>query len=119
MNVLAEDPTFIRSECEVCGGQSGGRHVGVACVPGAPVSIAWCSECIKRDSAPAFIFEHDFIFIAQGDLSQLNEWARGRVTWYDKKYISFDEFVQTISIDRVREELAAYEAAHGKENQPE
>jgi hypothetical protein len=97
---------FDRSICEVCGGQSGGRHIGVACIPGAPMSIAWCDECLHRDTAPAFIFEFDFIHVAGGNLANLAEWARDRETWADGRYISFDEFVKRITPEMVLEALA-------------
>lgn len=95
---------FDRSVCEVCGGQSGGKHAGVASIPGVPMSIAWCDECLKRNTAPAFIFEHDFIFVAGGDLKNLAEWARDRETWADGKYIAFDEFVKRITPEMILEE---------------
>jgi reverse gyrase len=87
--------------CGVCKGESGGKFVGVACVPSVPLSIAWCSNCIQRDAAPDYVFEHDFIFVANGDVNNLCEWARTRVTWVDGKYISFDEYVRRITPERV------------------
>lgn len=95
---------FNRSICEVCGGQSGGRHLGVAAIPGVPMSIAWCDECLHRNTAPAFIFEYDFIHVAGGNLDHLAEWARNRETWADGKYIAFDEFVKRITPEMILEE---------------
>jgi len=95
---------FDRSVCEVCGGQSGGKYVGVAAIPGVPMSITWCDECLHRDTAPAFIFEHDFIHVAGGNLEHLAEWARDRETWADGRYIKFDEFVKRITPEMVLEE---------------
>jgi len=97
--------------CDVCNGESGGSFVGVASVPGAPVSIAWCSECLKRDTAPSWVFDHDFIYVAGGNLENLVEWARCRETWADGRYISFDEYVQRITPEQVAKGLADYEAA--------
>jgi hypothetical protein len=99
---LEDKMTAETLSCDVCNGESGGTFVGVAAVPGAPCSIAWCSECIKRDSAPVWIFEHDFIYVANGDLEALNEWARSRVTWVDGKYVGFEEFVKRITPEEVK-----------------
>lgn len=95
--------------CGVCNGESGGVFRGVACIPGAPMSIAWCSECLKRNVAPTFIFEHDFIFVAEGDIEKLNGWARIRETWCDGAYISFDEYVKRITPEQVKEALDQYQ----------
>ena len=64
--------TAFDQKCDICGGESGGRYVGVASVPGAPVSIAWCSECLARDCAPTWIFDHDFVHVAGGTLRGLH-----------------------------------------------
>lgn len=101
-------PPFI---CEVCHGESGGTFVGVASIPGAPMSIAWCTECLARESAPAFVFDHDFVFVAGGDVTQLVDWARARVTWVDGRYVHFDEYVSRISPEDVARMQAEYEAA--------
>jgi hypothetical protein len=100
-------------KCEVCGGQSGGDFVGVASIPGAPMSIAWCNRCIGRDAIPEFIARHDFIFVAGGDLSRLAEWARERTVWADGRYMPFAEFVRRITREEVENAIAEYEAALG------
>jgi len=41
--------------CEVCEGSSGAELVGVAAVPGVPVSITWCRDCIDNNAVPAWI----------------------------------------------------------------
>jgi len=87
--------------CGVCGGQSGGAHVGVAAIPGVPMSIAWCRECLERESAPAFVFEHDWVFVANGDPDALNDWAKLRVTWADGHYVPFLEYVKGIDVAAV------------------
>lgn len=83
--------------CEVCNNKSGGTDVGVAAIPGVPCSIMWCSECIKRDCAPSFVFDHDYVFVADGNLDALNDWSKSRVTWADGRYMTFTEYVQRIS----------------------
>lgn len=97
--------------CEICNNESGGTDVGVASIPGAPVSIMWCGECLKRDCAPTFVFEHDFIFVAGGNLDVLNDWAKQRETWANGRYISFVEYVQRITPEEVRRQLDEYDKA--------
>jgi hypothetical protein len=97
--------------CDVCNNESGGAFVGVAAVPGAPMSIAWCSECLSRNSAPAFIFEYDFVYVANGDVDALNDWARSRVTWADGRYIPFEEYVKRLTPEWVKEQMDEYERA--------
>lgn len=41
--------------CDVCGGESGEPYVGVAAVPGAPVSVAWCRGCLANHAVPRFV----------------------------------------------------------------
>jgi hypothetical protein len=91
--------------CEICNGESGGIDIGVASIPGVPMSIMWCDECLKRDCAPSFVFEHDFIFVAEGNLDALNEWSKQRETWADGRYASFTEYVQRITPDEVARRL--------------
>jgi hypothetical protein len=94
--------------CEVCKGESGGEFVGVAAIPGVPMSIGWCRSCLQHEAFPAFVFEHDFIFIAEGDLANLNEWGRSRVTWADGRYMGIEEYVKRITPEQVKKELAEY-----------
>lgn len=100
--------SIVDPKCGVCGCESGGTFVGVASIPGVPMSIAWCSECLKRDCAPAEVFEHDFIFVAGGNLDALNEWARSRETWADGRYILFDEYVKRITPEQVVDALREF-----------
>lgn len=111
MTFKEESMTDADQKCEVCGGESGGRPVGVAAVPGAPTSIAWCSECLARDCAPRWIFDHDFVHVAGGDVEALNEWARSRQTWVDGRYVTFDEYVKRITPEMVATQIAEFEAA--------
>ena len=101
--------------CDVCKNESGGKDVGVASIPGVPMSIMWCDECLKRDSAPSFIFEHDYILLAEGDLDELNDWAKSRETWADGRYMTFMEYIERITPEQIQKELAAYYAAVNKD----
>lgn len=97
--------------CDICNNESGGTFVGVAAVPGAPVSVAWCSECLKRDCAPSFVFDHDWLYVAGGDPEVLNEWAMQRVTWAEGRYMAFTEYVKRFTPEDVAKAVAEYEAA--------
>lgn len=41
--------------CNVCGRSD--DFVGYAAVPGAPVTIGWCKECLQRVCQPMFVIE--------------------------------------------------------------
>jgi hypothetical protein len=44
--------------CDVCHGESrDSRYVGVAAVPSAPVSVAWCRNCLYVGAIPRFVAE--------------------------------------------------------------
>jgi hypothetical protein len=105
--------------CDICRNESGGTFVGVASVPGAPVSIAWCSECLKRNTAPAFVFDHDFLYVADGNVENLVEWARTRETWADGRYISFDEYVKRFTPEDVAKAHAEFEEACRRSDEAE
>ena len=97
--------------CEICNGESGSPFVGVASIPGVPMSIAWCAACLQHDCAPTFVFEHDFIFVAEGDLDKLHEWALDRMTWSEGRYMGFREYVQRFTPEIVAQKLAEFEVA--------
>jgi hypothetical protein len=97
--------------CEVCMGESGGKFVGVASIPGVPMSIAWCDSCLKHDCAPSFVFDHDFLFVANGNLDALHPWALERETWVDGKYVTFADYVKKFTPADVEKAHAEYEAA--------
>lgn len=92
--------------CEVCNNESGGTDVGVASIPGVPMSIMWCSECLKRDCAPTYVLDFDYISMAHGDLSALNEWAKSRETWADGRYMGFLEYVKRFTPEDIERDLA-------------
>lgn len=43
--------------CDVCKDESGEPDVGVAAVPGAPVSLMWCKGCLLANAVPRFVVE--------------------------------------------------------------
>jgi hypothetical protein len=94
------------SVCDVCNGESGGKQVGVACIPGVPMSIMWCSECLKHNCAPKWILEFDYS-MSDGDLRNLQEWASERETWLDGKYITLRELVAITPADELQRWIAS------------
>lgn len=42
--------TYVNGLCECCNQKK--PLVGVACIPGIPMSIAWCRECLEADVIP-------------------------------------------------------------------
>jgi hypothetical protein len=53
MSALDEGP-----QCQVCGDESESEFVGVAAVPGAPLSVGWCKNCLDNHAIPRFVAEH-------------------------------------------------------------
>lgn len=54
---------FNPNVCDVCGGLSGGEHVGVAAIPGVPMSISWCRECLNHSATPEWNVRTEFAFV--------------------------------------------------------
>jgi hypothetical protein len=45
--------------CDVCHGESKGAvYVGVAAVPAAPMSVAWCQNCLHVNAIPRHVAEY-------------------------------------------------------------
>jgi len=50
--------TATDNRCDICNGESkDSKFVGVAAVPGAPVSVAWCQNCLQVGAVPMFVVE--------------------------------------------------------------
>jgi hypothetical protein len=60
---------------------------------------------------PPFVFDHDFVFVAEGNLDALAEWALERSTWIEGRYMPFREYIKRWTPEKVAEELANYERA--------
>lgn len=104
---LSNHPPLV---CDVCRGESNTDIAGVAAIPGAPISIAWCVTCLRRRNAvPTFILEHDYVYVAGGDLSRLAEWAVERETWADGRYMTFKEYVKRFSPEDVQRMITEYD----------
>ena len=46
--------TAVDMRCDLCGSPD---FVGVAAVPGFPISLAWCKHCLARGAMPLFTAE--------------------------------------------------------------
>jgi hypothetical protein len=97
--------------CEVCNDEAKSEEVGVAAIPGVPCSISWCRSCLEHEAFPSWVFDHDFIYVAEGNLEGLNDWAKQRVTWADGKYIGFLEYIKRITPEQIQTELLKYRDA--------
>lgn len=53
--------------CDVCGT---GATLGVACVPGLPISVAYCEDCLRAGAHP-----YETLVIATADLGGLDDSA--------------------------------------------
>lgn len=85
--------------CEVCNGESCTSAVGVASIPGVPISILWGNICISRDTCPTYVFDCD-IDTVHGDLDKLIPWARERETWYKGKYMDMVTYMKAREDDK-------------------
>jgi hypothetical protein len=77
--------------CDVCGGNSGGSYVGVACVPGVAMSAAWCDNCLFHYAVPPAVASH---WIEDIGLDHLAEWAAESKVWHDGSYITVREYAE-------------------------
>lgn len=103
--------------CGVCGDESGGAYVGIAAVPGAPVSLGWCRNCLGNNAVPRFVAEA-WLFggFAQADEPIPGEapnpevfadWVRGFTIWLDGQYVPFVDAVPRLWEEELRERAAS------------
>jgi len=57
--------------CEVC---NKNKAIGVASVPGVPLSVAYCKECLMANSHPMYVLIANTALC--GKLENCNEWWR-------------------------------------------
>jgi len=92
--------------CDICNNESpDAQYVGVASVPGAPVSIAWCQNCLQNNTVPSFVVE-TWLFTewAFNDGTRTNipmpverpefplaDWAGEMTLWRNNSYITIKE----------------------------
>jgi len=97
--------------CDVCNNESCDKDVGVASIPGVPMSIMWGNKCLNNPLGiviPSFTVDYLFIFVALGHLENLIDEVKEYFTWADGKYIRFDEYVKRITPEQVEKELDEY-----------
>jgi hypothetical protein len=93
------------NKCDICDREP---MVGVAAVPGFPVSLAWCRECLVNSVLPMFCVEatvcdgeltikesFDKWDIKSVDQMGLAYWFLESSTWHDGKYVNIKEFLET------------------------
>jgi hypothetical protein len=78
--------------CDVCFNESGGLDVGVAAVPGAPMSIMWCNKCLRRDAVVVPDIVADYFLESAGGIDGLNQDSQTWLTWSEGKYMTIREY---------------------------
>lgn len=78
---------FKESKCEVC---EQNNSVGVAAVPGAPVSVAWCKTCLEEGAyGPIWVAKSTILTI--GGLENAEDWFKESLVFIDGKYVPIKE----------------------------
>lgn len=98
--------------CDCCNNESCTKSIGVASIPGVPMSILWGDKCINFPDGiviPDFACEYFFIHVANGNLDNLIDEIKEYYTWTDKQYMKFTEFVKRITPEQVKKEIEEYE----------
>jgi hypothetical protein len=72
--------------CDVCGRE---RRIGVASLPFAAMSVAFCHECLREGAYPLWAL-HACAEIC-GGYAQTNEWFQSLRSWKDGRYIDGPE----------------------------
>lgn len=89
--------------CASCLDESGGEYVGVAAVPGAPLSAGWCRRCLDENAVPRFVAE-TWLFIEFAANAQpipdrppsedaFADWVKAFTVWIGGRYVPFVEAV--------------------------
>ena len=79
---------FIQGTCDVCGRE---REIGVASLPFAPMSVAFCRECLKEDAYPLWAL-HASAECA-GGYERCVDWFKELRSFKDGRYIEGNEVV--------------------------
>lgn len=91
-------------KCDVCNDRGA---FGVAALPGIPVSVAWCPECIQSGAIPYWALVANTAMI--GGMEHAADWWKETVdltlTWLNKDREDFEREVQAdIEAEREFEE---------------
>jgi hypothetical protein len=87
--------------CDVCDDESNSYDVGAACVPGHPLTIMWCRECLDRFAVPAWILEYELANLCDYNLAGISPIGRRRSTWYHHRYMTADEYFRIVLMYRL------------------
>lgn len=79
---------FVDGTCDVCLRQ---RQIGVASLPFAPMSVAFCRECLTNNAYPLWTL-HAAIELGGGKaaVGEFAQWFRLSRSYYGGAYIGFD-----------------------------
>jgi len=88
--------TMKDSICECCNKNQ--PLVGVACIPGLPMSIAWCRECLEAGIIPYWALVNQTA--SANGLENCDEWWKELVT-QTLKY--FEKTIECFNEDVVKE----------------
>lgn len=97
-------------QCQCCENEP---SVGVAAIPGVPMSITWGEECLKRHATPLWVAD-----ITVGDCcnpqapswSDLAEWFREQLVYLNGQYVRVDTLtLQTFPCDHMEGKVAESE----------
>ena len=80
-------------ECDVCGKD---EAVGVASLPFAPMSVAFCVPCLKAKAFPLWSM-HGSIELAGGP-DGCADWFKELKSYHDGDYIGWDRIVELIEV---------------------
>ena len=76
------------SICETCGNEG---EVAVYALPGIPMSVGNCQECLRQGAYPLGVAEANTECI--GGLDQAADWWKESMTYKDGKYMSVVEAI--------------------------
>lgn len=82
--------------CEVCDGGSKGLYAGVACIPGVPISVAWCLSCVERSAVPLFVVEVNAWSMGFA-ADRAEPWFLEQTLWVDGKYVTVREWMAALT----------------------
>lgn len=80
----------------ICGVCNINKSVGVASLPFAAYSEAFCRECLVQEAYPLWTLEFLFFDVGDGDDDNLVEDVKDYKSFYNGKYIDWEEVKTTL-----------------------
>lgn len=81
---------FFIGKCDVC--ERDNREVGVASLPFAAMSIAFCKECLNEDAFPLWALHANAEMC--GGYEECADWFKQMKSFHDGKYIDGKEVIR-------------------------